>query len=239
MGPEELALLEEELRARLWAKRWGRWKPYPWQVPPAEIPTLGWWLQLGGRGTGKTDGCARYVVSTSTARPATRGCAAGTASRSSPPRRETPLRRASTGRPGCGPRPARRPAHHHRRHVRPLAVRRRGEAVRRPHPRRRRAPPRRRQQVPGVDGGGRRDAPPQGGHHAQRDGPAHRRQPALHRVDHAEAAHRDDRADRSPDVTVTKGRTRDAIHLPEEQRHLIAKYAGTRMEAQELDGRSC
>jgi phage terminase large subunit-like protein len=62
MGPEELALLEEELRARLWEKRWGRWTPYPWQVPPASIPTLGWWLQLGGRGTGKTDGCARYVV---------------------------------------------------------------------------------------------------------------------------------------------------------------------------------
>jgi predicted phage terminase large subunit-like protein len=36
---------------------------------------------------------------------------------------------------------------------------------------------------------------------------------------------------------VTRGRTRDAIHLPEEQRlHLIAKYAGTRTEAQELDG---
>lgn len=63
MGPEELALLEEELRTKLWNKRWGRWHPYPWQVPPDSIPTLGWWLQLGGRGTGKTDGCARYVVS--------------------------------------------------------------------------------------------------------------------------------------------------------------------------------
>jgi phage terminase large subunit-like protein len=41
----------------------------------------------------------------------------------------------------------------------------------------------------------------------------------------------------SPKVITTKGRTRDAIHLPEEQRlHLISKYAGTRIEAQELDG---
>ncbi|TJZ55604.1 hypothetical protein FCH28_09705 [Streptomyces piniterrae] len=62
MSPEELALLEEELRAKVWAKRWGRWQPYPWQVAPEHIETLGWWLQLGGRGTGKTDGCARYMV---------------------------------------------------------------------------------------------------------------------------------------------------------------------------------
>lgn len=42
---------------------------------------------------------------------------------------------------------------------------------------------------------------------------------------------------RRDDVTVTRGRTRDAIHLPQEQRDfLIAKYAGTRMERQELDG---
>jgi predicted phage terminase large subunit-like protein len=62
LSPAELELLEEELRARLWQKRWDRWTPYPWQVPPDEIPTMGWWLQLGGRGTGKTDGCARYMV---------------------------------------------------------------------------------------------------------------------------------------------------------------------------------
>ncbi|MEU0370630.1 terminase family protein [Streptomyces sp. NPDC006283] len=62
MSPAELELLESELRAALWQKRWNRWTPYPWQVPPDEIPTMGWWLQLGGRGTGKTDGCARYMV---------------------------------------------------------------------------------------------------------------------------------------------------------------------------------
>ncbi|MEU0157944.1 hypothetical protein ABZ154_03625 [Streptomyces sp. NPDC006261] len=59
---QEADLLEEKLRAKLWTKRWNAWTPYPWQVPPDEIPTMGWWLQLGGRGTGKTDGCARYMV---------------------------------------------------------------------------------------------------------------------------------------------------------------------------------
>lgn len=38
-----------------------RWEPYPWQTPPAEVPTMGAWLLLGGRGTGKTEGAARYV----------------------------------------------------------------------------------------------------------------------------------------------------------------------------------
>jgi len=55
-------VLEEQLAEIFWQKRWNLWTPYPWQVPPDEIETLGWWLQLGGRGTGKTDGCARYMV---------------------------------------------------------------------------------------------------------------------------------------------------------------------------------
>ncbi|MFJ8599492.1 hypothetical protein ACIREM_12330 [Streptomyces shenzhenensis] len=39
------------------------------------------------------------------------------------------------------------------------------------------------------------------------------------------------------DVIVPKGRTRDAIHLPQEQRDkLIRRHAGTATEAQELDG---
>lgn len=62
LSPAELELLEQELAAKVREKRWGKWKPYPWQVPPDDIETLGWWLQLGGRGTGKTDGCARYMV---------------------------------------------------------------------------------------------------------------------------------------------------------------------------------
>ena len=39
-----------------------RWEPYPWQIPPGEIATLGAWLIEGGRGIGKTDGCAHYVL---------------------------------------------------------------------------------------------------------------------------------------------------------------------------------
>ncbi|MGQ4351975.1 phage terminase large subunit family protein [Streptomyces drozdowiczii] len=42
---------------------------------------------------------------------------------------------------------------------------------------------------------------------------------------------------RRADVVMTRGRTRDAHHLPQAQRDkLIQKYAGTRMEKQELDG---
>lgn len=44
------------------SRRRALWHPYPWQVPPAHIPAHGMWLQLGGRGTGKTDGSARYVT---------------------------------------------------------------------------------------------------------------------------------------------------------------------------------
>jgi phage terminase large subunit-like protein len=52
-----LERLEEERYHRLRAA----WQPYPWQVPPGEVEALGMWLMLGGRGTGKTDGAARYV----------------------------------------------------------------------------------------------------------------------------------------------------------------------------------
>src|SRR5690606_14939893 len=62
LPPEALELLEAELAARLRRERVDRWTPYPWQLPPERLDTLGWWLQLGGRGTGKTDGCARYMV---------------------------------------------------------------------------------------------------------------------------------------------------------------------------------
>jgi phage terminase large subunit-like protein len=37
------------------------WDPYPWQIPPRPVPTMGTWLLLGGRGTGKTEGAARYM----------------------------------------------------------------------------------------------------------------------------------------------------------------------------------
>lgn len=37
------------------------WAPYPWQIAPGEIGTQCAWLIEGGRGIGKTDGCAHYV----------------------------------------------------------------------------------------------------------------------------------------------------------------------------------
>jgi phage terminase large subunit-like protein len=59
---EEQRLFRDSLAQGIRDKRWNAWTPYPWQVPPAEIPTHGTWLMLGGRGTGKTDGCARYMA---------------------------------------------------------------------------------------------------------------------------------------------------------------------------------
>lgn len=37
------------------------WTPYPWQVLPGPLGAQEMWLIEGGRGIGKTDGCARYV----------------------------------------------------------------------------------------------------------------------------------------------------------------------------------
>lgn len=62
MTPDELELLEGALAARVWQRRWDSWTPYPWQVCPAEVETHGTWLLMGGRGTGKSDGASRYVV---------------------------------------------------------------------------------------------------------------------------------------------------------------------------------
>jgi len=74
----EAAAVAAVLRAEIAAERARRWQPYPWQhphahgadqvcalpcrsIPPAPVPTHGMWLMLGGRGTGKTEGAARYV----------------------------------------------------------------------------------------------------------------------------------------------------------------------------------
>lgn len=59
--PEALALIAQ-LEQLHTVRHRAAWRPYPWQTPPAPVPTQGLWLQLGGRGTGKTDGCAHYVV---------------------------------------------------------------------------------------------------------------------------------------------------------------------------------
>ena len=39
------------------------WEPYAWQIQPDEISPGGVWLIMGGRGIGKTDGCAHAVLS--------------------------------------------------------------------------------------------------------------------------------------------------------------------------------
>lgn len=54
---EMVAQLEELQKVR----QHGQWHPYEWQVCPGQVQAQGTWLLLGGRGTGKTDGCARYV----------------------------------------------------------------------------------------------------------------------------------------------------------------------------------
>lgn len=59
-GDEATALIGRLAELRMHLAR-GRWTPYPWQIPPATpIVTHGAWLMLGGRGTGKTEGAARY-----------------------------------------------------------------------------------------------------------------------------------------------------------------------------------
>lgn len=61
LPPSAKARLRDKLRAEAAERQRAAWTPYPWQTPPADIPTHGMWLMMGGRGTGKTDGAARYV----------------------------------------------------------------------------------------------------------------------------------------------------------------------------------
>lgn len=49
-----LAAIAERLRRPVWT-------PYPWQVCPGTLGAQELWLIEGGRGIGKTDGCARYM----------------------------------------------------------------------------------------------------------------------------------------------------------------------------------
>jgi predicted phage terminase large subunit-like protein len=238
MSPEELALLEEELRGAVWRKRWGRWHPYPWQVPPASIPTLGWWLQLGGRGTGKTDGCARYVVEhvngpacdprlrgghriaivAPTQGDAVEACVNGPSGlKAHDPR---VVLRTTTG--GTYARwPSGAEAKLFGAHTPDDVERLRAggnrclvwmEEV---------AAMRRLKEAIMHSEMGLRIGP--NPHYIGSTTPKPRTE-----IRELQAR---------TDVTITKGRTRDAIHLPAEQRaFLIAKHAGTRMEAQELDG---
>src|SRR5215467_12425382 len=61
LGKAEAEALEAMLLDLDARTREGTWEPYPWQEPPERVATLGTWLLLGGRGTGKTEGGAHYV----------------------------------------------------------------------------------------------------------------------------------------------------------------------------------
>lgn len=238
LSPAELELLEQELAARLWKKRWGKWTPYPWQVPPDRIETLGWWLQLGGRGTGKTDGCARYMVQHVNGPPcdprlrgghrmaiiaptqgdAVEACVNGPSGlRAHDPR--VVLRKTSGGTFARWPSGAE--AKLFGAHTPDDVERLRAggnrclvwmEEV---------AAQRRLKEAITHSEMGLRIGP--NPHYIGSTTPKPRRELVELKA--------------NPKVITTQGRTRDAIHLPEEMRaHLIAKYAGTRIEKQELDG---
>lgn len=238
LSPAELELLETELAARLWQKRWNRWTPYPWQVPPAEIPTLGWWLQLGGRGTGKTDGCARYMVSHVNGPPCDPRLPGGHRMAIIAPTQGDAVEACVNGPSGLK-------AHDPRVMLRTTVG---GTFARWPNGSEAKlfgshTP----DDVERLRAGGNRCLVWMEEVAAQRrlkDAITHsemglRIGPNPHYIGSTTPKPRTELIEltRSPKTTVTRGRTRDAIHLPEEQRlHLIQKYAGTRTEAQELDG---
>lgn len=238
MSPAELELLEAELAERLWQKRWGKWRPYPWQVPPPSIPTLGWWLQLGGRGTGKTDGCARYMVAHVNGPPCDPRLKGGHRMAIIAPTQGDAVEACVNGPSGLK-------AHDPRVVLRTTAG---GTFARWPSGAEAKlfgahTP----DDVERLRAGGNRCLVWMEEVAAQR-----RLKEAIthsemglriganpHYIGSTTPKPRTELIEltRSDKVTVTRGKTRDAIHLPEEMRaHLIAKYSGTRIAAQELDG---
>ncbi|KRV48891.1 hypothetical protein AQ490_23260 [Wenjunlia vitaminophila] len=238
MGAAELALLEKELQRRLWEKRWARWTPYPWQVPPAHIPTLGWWLQLGGRGTGKTDGCARYMVAHVNGPPCDERLRGGHRMAIIAPTQGDAVEACVNGPSGLR-------AHDPRVTLRTTAG---GTFARWPNGAEAKlfgahTP----DDVERLRAGGNRCLVWFEEVAAQRrlkDAITHSEMGLRiganpHYIASTTPKPRTELIEltRRDDVIVTRGRTRDAIHLPQAQRdHLMRKYAGTRIAAQELDG---
>lgn len=238
MSPAEIELLEKELADRLWHKRWGRWKPYPWQVPPPAIETLGWWLQLGGRGTGKTDGCARYMVAHVNGPACDPRLKGGHRMAIIAPTQGDAVEACVNGPSGLK-------AHDPRVVLRTTAG---GTFARWPSGAEAKlfgshTP----DDVERLRAGGNRCLVWMEEVAAQRrlkEAITHsemglRIGPNPHYIGSTTPKPRTELIEltRRADVIRTQGRTRDAIHLPAEQRaKLIAKYAGTRIEAQELDG---
>ncbi|WP_098892260.1 phage terminase large subunit family protein [Streptomyces sp. or3] len=234
----EADLLEEKLRAKLWAKRWNAWTPYPWQVPPDAIETHGMWLQLGGRGTGKTDGCARYMVQHVNGPACDDRAPGGHRMAIIAPTQGDAVESAVNGPSGLK-------AHDPRVVLRTTTG---GTHVKWPSGAEAKlfgahSP----DDVERLRSGGNRclvwleEAAAM-----RRLGPAltHsamglRVGPNPHYIASTTPKPRKEIRDliARGDVITTKGRTRDAIHLPEMMRtKLVAQYAGTRLERQELDG---
>ncbi len=239
LTPEELELLERELAARLWQKKWDRWTPYPWQVPPEHVETLGWWLQLGGRGTGKTDGCARFMVAHVNGPPCDERLPGGHRMAIVAPTQGDAVEACVNGPSGLR-------GHDPRVVLRTTAG---GTFARWPSGAEAKlfgahSP----DDVERLRAGGNRclvwmeevAAMRRLGAAITHSEMGLRIGPNPHYIASTTPKPRTEIIEltRRSDVTVTQGRTRDAYHLPEMQRlKLIQKYAGTRMEAQELDGR--
>ncbi|MFD0562900.1 terminase large subunit domain-containing protein [Kitasatospora saccharophila] len=238
LTPEELELLEGELARRAWEARWSSWTPYPWQVCPGEVETHGMWLQLGGRGTGKTDGCARYMVSHVNGPPCDPRLPGGHRMSIIAPTQGDAVESAVNGPSGLK-------AHDPRVVLRTTVG---GTYVRWPSGAEAKlfgahTP----DDVERLRSGGNRCLVWLEEAAAMRHlGPAltHsamglRVGPRPHYIASTTPKPRRDIVDllAREDVLTTRGRTRDAHHLPQMMRDkLVAKYAGTRMERQELDG---
>ncbi|MGW2210127.1 terminase large subunit domain-containing protein [Streptomyces sp. NPDC001781] len=238
LPPEALEALERELAARLWQRRWDRWTPYPWQVPPDHIETLGWWLQLGGRGTGKTDGCARYMVAHVNGPPCDDRLPGGHRMAIIAPTQGDAAEACVNGPSGLK-------AHDPRVTLRQTTG---GTFARWPSGAEAKlfgchTP----DDVERLRAGGNRCLVWMEEVAAQRrlgEAITHsemglRIGPNPHYIASTTPKPRTEliALTKRADVVMTRGRTRDAVHLPQEQRDkLIAKYKGTRTEAQELDG---
>ncbi|WP_406338256.1 hypothetical protein OG987_13325 [Streptomyces sp. NBC_01620] len=238
MSAEELDLLEAKLRAKVWQKKWNRWTPYPWQVAPAEVPTMGWWLQLGGRGTGKTDGCARYMVAHVNGPPCDERVPGGHRMAIVAPTQGDAVEACVNGPSGLK-------GHDPRVVLRTTAG---GTFAR--------WPSGAEAKLFGAHSPDDIERLRAGGNRClvwMEEVAAQRR--LKEAITHSEMGlrlgsnpHYIGSTTPKPrteivelkgraDVIITQGRTRDATHLPQAQRDfLVQKYAGTRMEAQELDG---
>ncbi|WP_407553091.1 terminase family protein [Streptomyces sp. Pv4-95] len=238
MSPAALRALRDRLAARLWQDRWESWTPYPWQVAPDDIETHGMWLQLGGRGTGKTDGAARYVVEHVNGPACDDRVPGGHRLSIIAPTQGDAVESAVNGPSGLR-------AHDPRVVVRTTVG---GTHVRWPSGAEAKlfgahSP----DDIERLRSGGNRclvwleeaAAMRRLGDALTHSAMGLRLGPRPHYIASTTPKPRREIRDliARDDVTVTRGRTRDAIHLPALMRSkLIAQYAGTRLERQELDG---